>query len=255
MSLCSWILHYIHLHILFQVIPQEAIDHPKKIVEKRLRVFSFEEDQSDECEADECGFKMEIGPGSEVKLTSSLSSSSNTIFEESYIDYKLDSIFLLRFKQGTFQNYPFKNGYAKSVRKVTFEQPCTQSALCSALEYFQLSPEVEFNTGFFSIEQTHDSENCANLSQATITSLSQIKYLKAHCNLEEYQDLETSQQAIVNSRTVFLINFAAERLIGLTSCNFLLPNSPEIDEALNELIPRMSCKGQKIVDYAAKTVL
>jgi len=220
------------------------------VVEKRLRIFSHNKTDYKE---DKCTFGLSHSKN-KLKLKARCFS-SNTVLEESWIDSHLTAIHLLRITKNTFNTFPFINSsYGKDVTKITFEGPCSTKAVVSALEYFEKTPVVEFRSEFFTYKEFVEDKLPTLAFLNNYKSPLKIESLKINCDVKEHNKLPESEQKPINSKIVFLLQLAVDRIHNLKYCNLSLPKTREIDEKLADFILRMSCKGEKRVDYAKKQV-
>jgi len=179
---------------------------------------------------------------------------SDTIFEECWIGSTLQYIHLFRITNETFSNQPFlEPSYGNHIKQLSFEGPCSTEQLLSTLDYFQETPSVVFGHGFFTADE-YNNEMGDNSPHSRLLQFPNIKLFQAHCNVKKYNKLNELDQQTINFKTIYLLKVASKVLRNLTYCSLTLPNTPEIEEALNIFVGRISAiiLGQKTVDYANK---
>jgi len=235
---------------------------PPRITEHRLRVFHVDDNDDDtedhESPTDELKkfpkkcFKLESLSSSRAHLSFPLS--SDTIIEEHWTGSNtLTSISLLRVTSSSFDNHPFliDPSYGDDITKISFEGPCSPKAVSRTLEnFYRIFPAVEsleFAPGFFTHEDFHDQDDISPVLCHCFTFT--FKSLRVDVDVQKYLQLEESQQKTMELRILSLLNVASEGMKTLSTVDLSLPNTPEVDKALNTFIGNSSNKGVKMVDY------
>jgi len=237
---------------------------PPRIIEHRLRVFHVDDNENDGTETQESPtgeskkcpkkcLKLESLSSSRAHLSFSL---SDTIIEEHWTQSNtLSALRLWRIRKDTFDNHHslfWDPSDARTITKLSFEGPCSTEAVLRALEYFFWNipsiESIEFSSGFFYHEVFSQEELDLDLR----LEFPQIKSLKVDCDVQtSWRKLEESQQKKMELRIVSLLNVASGGMTKtLRTVSLSLPNTPEVDKALNAFIRKSANKGVKMVDYA-----
>jgi len=230
-----------------------------RITEHRLRVFHVHDNDDDDNDDEEYStdepkkvpkkcFKLESLSSSKAHL--SLSLSSDTIIEEHWTGSNtLTSISLLRVTSSSFEHHPFLSdpSYGEDITKISFEGPCSPKAVSRTLETFPGVESLEFAPGFFTHQDFHDQDDISPVPYHCFTLT--FKSLRVDVDVQNYLGLEESRQKTMELRILSLLNVASGGMTTLSTVSLSLPNTPEVDKALNTFIGNSFNKGVKIIDY------
>jgi len=162
----------------------------------------------------------------------------------------------MRIFEETFASPPFQDSsYGKEITKLSFEGPLVPKLILRALEYFDSICSLEFGHGFFINDVDVKEMDELNMDSPITVKLPKLNSFTINCDVKSYIEMKESDKNKMHSKIIFLLKFASDNFKDLNCCDLLLPNTSEVDEALNSFIAASSCKGQKTVDYSNRQVV
>jgi len=156
--------------------------------------------------------------------------SDDTIIEEHWSSQSnstlLTALRLLRIKRDTFEHHPFLNdiSYGKHVTKLSFDGPCSPTAVLKALENFPAIDTLEFGPEFF-IHEDFDRDEMLNVPWTK--EFPGIKSLTVNVDAKKYFELTETEKALMDWRIILCLN--SDSFQHLNHCSLSLPNTPSRD--------------------------